>query len=115
MDIDSMTKEVQKLSNSNYYAWKQKIQHLLALKDLDEHIEEDPPTEANALSAWKKKDKKARALIGLSLSDDQLDNVRECQTAKEMWIAIQNVFERHTLLNKLFCSSQILYGFYERN
>ena len=101
MDIDSITKEVQKLSNSNYYAWKQKIQHLLALKDLDEHIEEDPPTETNALSAWKKKDKKARALIGLSLSDDQLDNVRECQTAKEMWIAIQNVFERHTLLNKL--------------
>ena len=101
MDIDSITKQVDKLSNANYYAWKQKIQHLLALKDLDEHIEGDPPTEPNSLNAWKKKDKKASALIGLSLSDDQLDNVRECQSAKEMWVAIQNVFERHTLLNKL--------------
>ena len=96
-----MTKEVQNLSNSNYYAWKQKMQHILALKDLDVHIEKDPPTEMNALSSCKKKDKKARPLIGLSLFDGQLDNVRECQSAKKIRIAIQNVFERHFLLNKL--------------
>ncbi len=30
-----------------------------------------------------------------------LENVRESKSAKEMWTAIKNVFERHALLNKL--------------
>ncbi len=42
----------------------------------------------------------AQAIIGLTLSDDILENLREVKTAKEMWQAIKNVFERHTLLNK---------------
>ena len=67
MDLDSIPRKVELLSNSNYYAWKQKIQHLLALKELDEHLEVDPPVESTALSSWKRKDKKACALIGLSL------------------------------------------------
>ena len=40
-------------------------------------------------------------MIGLSLSDDMLENVRECDTARAMCETILNVFERHTLLNKL--------------
>ncbi len=61
----------------------------------------DPPTETTALPGWKKKDKKARAVIGLTLSNDMLENVREATSAKAMWTSIKNVFERHTLLNKL--------------
>ncbi|NEO95121.1 MAG: hypothetical protein F6K56_34975, partial [Moorea sp. SIO3G5] len=40
------------------------------------------------LATWKKKDAKAQALIGLTLSDELLENVREVSTAKEMWQAI---------------------------
>eukprot|EP00171_Calliarthron_tuberculosum_P008641 IDg8641t1 len=39
--------------------------------------------------------------IGLSLSDALLESVCESETAKEMWSTIINIFERHTLLNKL--------------
>ncbi len=44
---------------------------------------------------------KVQAIIGLTLSDELLENVREVETTKAMWTAIKNVFERHTLLNKL--------------
>ena len=44
---------------------------------------------------------KAQVVIGLSLSNGLLENVRDVSTTKEMWNAIKNVFERHTLLNKL--------------
>lgn len=48
-----------------------------------------------------KNDRKARAVIGLSLSDEHLEHVRDVKTAREMWQALLSVFERHTLLNKL--------------
>lgn len=50
---------------------------------------------------WMKSDKIARAIIGLSLSDDMLEHVRDSSSAKEMYDSIVNVFQRHTLLNKL--------------
>jgi len=107
-NIDIMTDEmgssatrIEKLTDSNFHAWKQKIVLILALKDLDEFIEEDPPTDEKELAVWMKSDRKARAVIGLSLSDEHLEHVRDVETAKEMWMAIMNVFERHTLLNKL--------------
>ena len=93
---------MKKLNDSNFHAWKQKIQLLLASKDLDEIIEDDEP-DLNELEfkTWQRKDKKAQACIGLTLSDSMLENVRECETAKEMWETICDVFEKHTLLNKL--------------
>ena len=95
---------IEKLNDSNFYVWKQKIQLLLALRDVDQYItdtecpEED---QSDDHKKWIRGDNKARTLIGLSLSDEHLEHVREATTAKEMWDAILNVFERHTLLNKL--------------
>ena len=118
-DMGSSSTKIEKLNDSNYHFWKQKIVLFLALKELDDLIEDDPPTETAVtddstekdksdastetveFSIWKKRDRKARAIIGLSLSDEHLEHVRDVTTAKEMWKAITDVFERHTLLNKL--------------
>ena len=109
MESDSSSAmKIEKLSESNFYSWRQKIQHILALKDLDDLIDDDPSARPSVetssienINAWTRRDKKAKAIIGLSLSDDLLNHVREVKTAKDMWEVIQNVFERHTLLNKL--------------
>ena len=96
---------IEKLNNSNYFSWKIRIQHLLTLKDLENFLEDDPPSSeepnSGTIASWYKKDKKAQAVIGLNLSNDLLENVRDVTTTKERWNAIKNVFERHTLLNKL--------------
>ncbi len=52
---------------------------------MEDSLEDDPPTDATELVLWKKKDKKARAVIGLTLSNDMLENVREADSAKKMW------------------------------
>ena len=102
MDSGEMSTRIEKQNGDNFYAWKQKIKHLLAFKDLDEFIEAEPPEETDAThGAWKRKEVKAQAIIGPSLSDDMLGNTREVQTTKQMWKKICDVFERHTLLNKL--------------
>ncbi len=94
-----MSSKIDKLNTTNFHAWKQKIKHLLALKDLVDFIIDDIPQTFDV--SWSKKDAKAQAIIGLSLSDEMLENVREATSAKDMWNTICNVFERHTLLNKL--------------
>ena len=101
MDSENSSIKIDELDNSNYHYWKIRIQHILALKDLDNFLEDDPPTDSTQLAAWTKKDKKAQAIIGLTLSNDLLENVRDVNSTKNMWLAIKNVFERHTLLNKL--------------
>ncbi len=101
MESDLSTTKIDKLNESNYFAWKQKIVLLLALKDLDDHLDGQKPVDAVQQAAWVKKDRKAQAVIGLTLSDAMLEHVRDVDSAAEMWFTIKNVFERHTLLNKL--------------
>ena len=99
MDTNTLSATIDKLNASNFHTWKQKIKHLLALKDLSEFIENDAA--AHDTPEWRKRDVKAQAIIGLTLSDELLENVREVTTTSEMWKTICDVFERHTLLNKL--------------
>jgi len=63
-----MGTKIEKLNDSNYHAWKQKVLLLLALKDLDQYIDQNF-LESNVESAEKRArgDRKAQAVIGLSL------------------------------------------------
>ena len=101
MDESSGSVRIEKLNDSNFHAWKRKIQLLLAYRDLEDYIHDDRPMDEVSQTKWDRGDRKAQAVIGLSLSDEHLEHVSEATTAKEMWQAILNVFERHTLLNKL--------------
>ena len=102
-DHSSGSVRIEKLTASNFYIWKQKIQLLLALRDVDQYVFDDVPENATSdeRRKWIRGDAKAKAVIGLTLSDDYLQHVRGCSSAKETWDAILNVFERHTLLNRL--------------
>lgn len=101
MKTESNVTKIEKLNQNNYYSWKQKIFLVLSLRDLDEQIDSIRPESEEQALIWDKKDRKAKAIIGLSLSDQILENVRHVTTASSMWITIKNIFERHTLLNKL--------------
>jgi gag-polypeptide of LTR copia-type len=48
-----------------------------------------------------RKDARAKAVIGLTLTGDHLEHIRNAKTAAEMWTALKNVFQRSSLLNKL--------------
>eukprot|EP00171_Calliarthron_tuberculosum_P023586 IDg23586t1 len=62
----------------------------------------DKPSDGSEeVQKWLRKDKTARMTIGLTLSDEMLKNVSHTSTALEMWEEICNVYQRHTLLNKL--------------
>jgi gag-polypeptide of LTR copia-type len=97
--------KIDKLNDKNYHTWKQKIELLLPFRDLDEVVFGDPPpdmaTDEEVAYAFKKLDEKAKAVIGLTLSDEHLEHVRDAQTAADVWKCLMNVFQRCSLLNKL--------------
>ena len=106
MDLNKSTVNIEKLSDNNFHIWKKRIQFVLSYRELDDYIDEDPPERDTEdypalYTAWKKKDKKTQAIIGLNLSDKYLEQVSHAETAKEMWTILCDVFEKHTLLNKL--------------
>eukprot|EP00171_Calliarthron_tuberculosum_P021771 IDg21771t1 len=41
------------------------------------------------------------AIIGLTLSDNDLEQVRHATTSRQMWNLLCDIYEKHTLLNKL--------------
>lgn len=94
---------VDKLRDDNYHVWKHRIELVLGLRDLDEQLTDEPPPDraSDLYKTWHRKDKKAKGIIALSLSDDHLEQVSHANTAKQMWSLISDIYEKHTLLNKL--------------
>ena len=116
-DQGGVSVRIEKLTDSNFYIWKQQIQLLLALKDVDQHvIQSEVPgvSESDSRRTWLRGGNKAKAIICLSVSDEHLEHVHDCGTAKQMWKAILNVFERHTLLKKL-AARRLFYSFTMQN
>eukprot|EP00171_Calliarthron_tuberculosum_P002750 IDg2750t1 len=105
--IPSAGIRMEKLSYTNFYSWKQKIELVLGHREVDEMIDavlcppRAAPEAVDETQKWVRKDKTARMTIGLTLSNEMLKNVNHTTTALQMWQEICNVYQRHTLLNKL--------------
>src|ERR1700761_1039660 len=114
---DSKENRIVKLNNLNYSIWKYKMELILIKENLWEKVMkervivvvvEGQEAAAAALEEeWKKSDNKARALIGLSVDDDQLAHIRRKVTAWESWEALRHYHEKTTLSNKVHIMRQI--------
>ena len=63
----------------------------------------------------REKGRKAQALVDLSLSDHILESTREVKSCYEMWKIICDIFEHHTLLNKLSARCKFYSGLKDDN
>jgi len=96
--------KIDKLTETNFHEWRQRNKMVVALRDLDDMLDEDgKPTDADAreLALWKRRDTKASAIIGLTLGSEQLEHVAGCKTTAELWSTLQGVFQRKSLMNKM--------------
>ena len=103
LDEPSGSVRIEKLNDTHFHGWKRKIQLLLAIRDLEEYIHDGRPLDEGLQKKWDRGDRKAQAVIGLSLSDEDLEDVSDARTAKEMWQTILNVLEGDTMLRVRHC------------
>lgn len=96
-----------KLNNHNYFNWKYRMELLLIKENLWDVITQEAPTGDRPFQRWIKRDNQARALIGLSVEDEQLVHIRGKTSGKETWIAIKEVHEKDTLVNKVHLIKRI--------
>jgi hypothetical protein len=90
--------KVEKLSESNYYTWKFKILSVLEVKDLDDML----TSEQSENEAWIKRDKKTRAIIRLTVSDEIIPIIANLDTARNTWEALSIRFNQNSGTNKFF-------------
>jgi len=96
--------KIDKLMETNSHEWRQRIKMVLAVRDLDDMLDEDgKPADAEdrELALWKRRDTKASSIIGPTPGSEQLEHMSGCKTTAEMWLTLQGVFQRKSLMNKM--------------
>ncbi|KAF1318445.1 Integrase catalytic core protein, partial [Globisporangium splendens] len=94
-----------KFDGTNFHTWKFKMQMVLEERELWEVVSgeiklEHCQTESDQ-AVYRKKSRKALAIICLALEDSQLPLVRSASGAHDAWSKLEAHFEKKSLANKL--------------
>jgi hypothetical protein len=83
---------------SGWTAWQFKVKVLLRAADLYEVVDGSsacPESEkAEVISKWKSKDAKAQGIIVTRLSESIIPHVATCNTSKDIWDKLHNIYEQ---------------------
>ena len=99
---------IEKFNGSDFSWWKMQLEALLCQKDLDVVLGDKPEKmEKAAEDAWNSKDKKAKAVITLSLERSVAFNIMKETTARGMMDALTNMYEKPSAANKVFLMREL--------
>lgn len=103
MDSSHGSLKIEKLRNNNFHTCNHRVELVLALRELDKYLDDTPTPSVDSRNYgnWIKCDRKAKAIIGLTLSDDHLEQVQHASSSLSMWNLIYYIFEKNTLPNTL--------------
>lgn len=99
--MENKGNNIEKLNNENYFAWKYKMEMLLIKEEVWDVIKDEGPTNPRTILRWQKRDDKARALIGLSVENNQLVHIRDKNSALLTWNSLKQAHEKDTLTTKI--------------
>lgn len=97
---------ITKLNGKNWNTWKFQIRHLLLAKELWGYVDgtevlDDTASEQLKVE-FKRKVQKAYSSIVLSISEEYIYLITQCEKPFDVWKTLRGYFERETLANKLF-------------
>ena len=88
--------QIDQLDTDNYQNWKLRMEAVLQYQEVWSIVsgEWGKPAEGHAdYIQWTRKATKARALIMLSLHNSQLEHIRKCEGAEEIWNTLKDIHE----------------------
>src|SRR5512145_3349195 len=100
------TARINKFDGTNFHTWKFKMQMVLEDRELWEvvcgEVKLEHCVSENDQVVYRKKSRKALAIICLAMEDSQLPLVRSATGAHDAWSKLESHFEKKSLANKLF-------------
>uniref|UniRef100_A0AAV1V3Z5 DUF4219 domain-containing protein n=1 Tax=Peronospora matthiolae TaxID=2874970 RepID=A0AAV1V3Z5_9STRA len=103
--MDASSLRISKFDGTNFHAWKFKMQMVLEERDLWEVVSGEIKAEQCETqldqATYKRKSRKAMAVICLAMEDSQLPLVRSASGACDAWSRLEDHFEKKSLANKL--------------
>ncbi|KAI3749678.1 hypothetical protein L2E82_20294 [Cichorium intybus] len=100
---------IEKFNGSDFSWWKMQLEALLCQKDLDVVLGDKPEKMEKAVEdVWNSKDKKAKAVITLSLERSVAFNIMKETTARGMMDALTNMYEKPSAANKVFTATSFI-------
>jgi hypothetical protein len=105
--MDSIPME--KFNGFNFHTWKVKIQMHLMNRGVWSIVKgtEKAPSDPRLLVEWEKKEEKAKAIIGLALSDTQLHLIDLEKPSKEIWEQLSKLFGEKAMNAKFSLKLQL--------
>lgn len=91
----------------NFENWSFRVQLHLDALDLLDVIKDAPPAEQNLAEQFGKKDKKAKSVLVSLIADEYLEYVREKETSKEMWAALECTFAKKSVSSQTLVRKQL--------
>src|SRR5271170_7682993 len=101
---------IEKLSSTNFHAWKVKVQLVLMDRQLWEYVKSggtelkmpDVEKEQVKWKEWNNRNNAALAQIGLTLQNTEISYVTNVTKASEAWKAICEVYEANSTQARVF-------------
>jgi len=109
MSTEDTKIKIEKFQGDNYALWKFKMEMLLTEKELWACATEEgmPPAGDQHRGNWDKKAQRARALICLSLANEQLGKVMKCTTPKQVLAVLDGEYQSTAAANKILLKKRL--------
>ena len=122
MDTFERSLGVTQFSGNDFASWKFRMEALLDEKKLIDHVDKTAslakinaePKNA-AIIAWLDKDKEAKSLITRCVANSHISYLRNKTYAYEMWEALEQAYERKSVVSRIFLKKKLLHMVYKED
>lgn len=87
--------KIDPLGKDNFETWKMHMEAILIMSDGWDYVtgaKQRPRADADG-KAWDTEDKKVKSTIILAISPSELRQVKDCQTARDVWVRLYEIYQ----------------------
>lgn len=106
MEVKTTKRNIQQFTGEKYSVWKFRVKALLDELNVLHVVNNEPPEVIT--DEWRKCDSTAKSVIVEYLSDSFLDFVKDNVTARNIFLALDNIYERRSLATQLALRKKLL-------
>lgn len=104
--------QIEHLSKNNYDTWKMQMQAVLVRNERWLYVNgmKTRPQAEQDIPTWELADQKAKADIILNISPSELCHVKHCQTSRDVWVKLEEIYQSKGPARKATLLKQLIFS-----